>query len=147
MAGTISDYMERLIRVQSQIGNEVDDIINSKEEQILNLNREDQLFNKGVGIDGSLLGKYRNTLNGGTRGYPKNAGDPFNFYDTGSLFSGFSLLSEGNANKVIINNSDSKVGLLTNKYGDFIGLTEENKNRLNYEIIYPELMLFIKKYL
>jgi hypothetical protein len=147
MAGTVSDYMERLIRVQSQIGNEVDDIINSKEEEILNLNREDQLFDKGIDVNGSLLGKYRNTLNGSTRGYPKKAGDPFNFYDTGSLFGGFSLLSEGNANKVVINNSDSKVSLLTNKYGDFIGLTEENKNKLNYEIIYPELMLFIKKYL
>lgn len=147
MAGTVSDYMERLIRVQSQIGNEVDDIINSKEEEILNLNREDQLFDKGIDVNGSLLGKYRNTLSGSTRGYPKSAGDPFNFYDTGSLFSGFSLLSEGNANKVVINNSDSKVSLLTNKYGDFIGLTEENKNKLNYEIIYPELMLFIKKYL
>lgn len=48
MAGTVSDYMERLIRVQSQLGNEVDDIINAKEEEILDLNREDQLFNKGV---------------------------------------------------------------------------------------------------
>jgi hypothetical protein len=147
MAGTVSDYMERLIRVQSQLGNEVDDIIISKEEQILNLNREDQLFNKGIDINGSLLGKYRNTLNGSGRGYPKTAGDPFNFYDTGSLFGNFSLLSEGNANKVVINNSDSKVNLLTTKYGDFIGLTEENKHRLNYEIIYPELMAFIKQYL
>jgi hypothetical protein len=147
MAGTVSDYMERLIRVQSQLGNEVDDIIISKEEQILNLNREDQLFNKGIDINGSLLGKYRNTLNGIGRGYPKNAGDTFNFYDTGSLFGNFSLLSEGNANKVVINNSDSKVNLLTTKYGDFIGLTEENKHRLNYEIIYPELMEFIKQYL
>ncbi len=147
MAGTISDYMERLIRVQSQIGNEVDDIVISKEDEILNLNREDQLFDKGIDINGSLLGKYKNTLNGKGRGYPKTAGDSFNFYDTGSLFSNFSLLSQGNLNKVIINNSDEKVGILTSSYGNFIGLTEENKNKLNYEIIYPELMAFIKQYL
>lgn len=147
MAGTISDYMERLIRVQSQLGNEVDDIINSKEEQILNLNREDQLFDKGIDVNGSLLGTYKNTWNGSGKGFPKNAGDPFNFYNTGSLFNNFSLLSQGNENKVFINNSDNKVGLLSKQYGDFVGLTEENKHKLNYEIIYPELMAFIKQYL
>lgn len=147
MAGTVSDYMERLIRVQSQLGNEVDDIINAKEEEILDLNREDQLFNKGVDTDGLLLGKYKNTWQGSGRGYPKNEGDPFNFYATGSLFSNFSLLSKGNENKVVISNSDSKVSLLTTQYGNFIGLTEENEYKLNYEIIYPELMAFIKTYL
>ena len=147
MAGTVSDYMERLIRVQSQIGNEVDDIINAKEEEILDLNREDQLFDKGVDTDGLLLGKYKNTWQGNTRGYPKKAGDPFNFYATGSLFNNFSLSSQGNSNKVIISNSDSKVSQLTTQYGNFVGLTEENKYKLNYEIIYPELMAFIKTYL
>jgi hypothetical protein len=147
MATTVSDYLEKVMRVQSQIGNEVDDIVRSKEEEILNLNREDQLFDKGIDTNGLLLGQYAKTLNGSTRGYPKTQGDPFNFYDTGSLFSNFSLLSKGNDNKVVIENSDSKVGLLTKQYGEFIGLTEENKYKLNYEIIYPELMDFIKQYL
>jgi hypothetical protein len=147
MSTTVSDYLEKVMRVQSQIGNEVDDIVRSKEEEILNLNREDQLFDKGIDTNGLLLGQYARTLNGSTRGYPKNQGDPFNFYDTGSLFSNFSLLSSANDNKVVIENSDSKVSLLTKQYGEFIGLTEENKYKLNYEIIYPELMAFIKQYL
>jgi hypothetical protein len=147
MATTVSDYLEKVMRVKSQIGNEVDDIIRSKEEEILDLNREDQLFNKGIDTDGLLLGQYARTLNGSTRGYPKTQGDPFNFYDTGSLFNGFSLLSEGNANKVVISNSDSKVSQLTTQYGNFVGLTEENQYKLNYDIIYPELMAFIKTYL
>jgi len=147
MATTVSDYLEKVMRVQSQIGNEVDDIVRSKEEEILNLNREDQLFDKGIDTNGLLLGQYARTLNGTTRGYPKTQGSPFNFYDTGSLFSNFNLLSNSNDNKVIIENSDSKVGLLTKKYGDFVGLTEENQYKLNYEIIYPELMAFIKQYL
>jgi hypothetical protein len=145
MSTTVSDYLEKVMRVQSQIGNEVDDIVRSKEEEILNLNREDQLFDKGIDTNGLLLGQYARTLNGSTRGYPKKQGDPFNFYDTGSLFSSFSLLSSDN--KVIIENSDSKVGLLNRQYGEFIGLTEENQYKLNYEIIYPELMDFIKQYL
>jgi hypothetical protein len=147
MTTTVSDYLEKVMRVQSQIGNEVDDIVRSKEEEILNLNREDQLFDKGIDTNGLLLGQYARTLNGSTRGYPKTQGDPFNFYDTGSLFSNFSLLSSANDNKVVIENSDSKVSLLTKQYGEFVGLTEENKYKLNYEIIYPGLMAFIKQYL
>lgn len=147
MATTVRDYIEKAKRVQSQIGNEIDDIMRSLEDEILDLNREEQIFKKGIDIDGQLLGKYRRNLNGNTRGYPKEAGSPFNFFDTGALFSGFNLLSEGNKNKVIIENTDSKAKLLATKYGEFVGLTKENQYKLNYEIIYPELMKFIKQYL
>ena len=67
-------------------------------------------------------------------------GTPFNFFDTGELFSKFNLLSKGNQNKMVIENTDGKTKLLADKYGEFVGLTEENKRKLNYEIIYPELM-------
>ena len=147
MATTVRDYIDKAKRVQSQIGNEIDDIALTYEDKILDLNREDQIFKKGIDIDGQLLGKYRNNLRGNTRGYPKEAGDPFNFFDTGALFSGFNLLSEGNKNKITIENTDSKAKLLATKYGEFVGLTEENKRKLNYDIIYPELMKFIKTYL
>ena len=147
MATTVRDYIEKAKRVQSQIGGEIDDIARTYEDKILDLNREDQIFKKGIDIDGQLLGKYRNNLRGNTRGYPKEAGDPFNFFDTGALFSGFNLLSEGNKNKITIENTDSKAKLLATKYGEFVGLTEENKRKLNYDIIYPELMKFIKTYL
>ena len=96
MATTVRDYIDKAKRVQSQIGNEIDDIARTYEDKILDLNREDQIFKRGIDIDGQLLGKYRNNLRGNTRGYPKEAGDPFNFFDTGALFSGFNLLSEGN---------------------------------------------------
>ena len=46
-----------------------------------------------------------------------------------------------------IENTDGKSKILADKYGEFVGLTEENKYKLNYEIIYPELMKFIKTYL
>ena len=147
MATTVRDYIEKAKRVQSQIGNEIDDIARTYEDKILDLNREDQIFKKGIDIDGQTLGIYRQNLRGNTRGYPKEAGDPFNFFDTGALFSGFNLLSEGNKNKITIENTDSKAKLLATKYGEFVGLTEENKKKLNYDIIYPELMKFIKTYL
>jgi hypothetical protein len=147
MATTVRDYIDKAKRVQSQIGNEIDDIARSFEDEILDLNREEQIFKRGIDIDGQLLGKYRQNLRGNTRGYPKEAGDPFNFFDTGALFNGFNLLSKGNQNKMTIENTDGKSKLLATKYGEFVGLTEENKRKLNYEIIYPELMKFIKTYL
>ena len=147
MPTTVRDYIEKAKRVQSQIGNEIDDIARTFEDRILDLNREEQIFKQGLDINGQLLGKYRRNLSGSTRGYPKEAGNPFNFFDTGALFNGFNLLSEGNKNKITIENTDGKAKLLATKYGEFVGLTEENKYKLNYEIIYPELMKFIKTYL
>ena len=147
MATTVRDYIDKAKRVQSQIGNEIDDIARSFEDEILDLNREEQIFKRGIDIDGQLLGKYRQNLSGNTRGYPKEGGTPFNFYDTGQLFSKFNLLSKGNQNKMTIENTDGKSKILADKYGEFVGLTEENKRKLNYEIIYPELMKFIKTYL
>ena len=148
MATTVRDYIEKAKRVQSQIGNEIDDIARTYEEEILDLNREEQIFKRGLDINGALLGKYKDDyLQGNTRGYPKEGGTPFNFYDTGQLFSKFNLLSKGNQNKITIENTDGKAKLLADKYGEFVGLTEENKYKLNYEIIYPELMKFIKQYL
>ena len=147
MSVTVRDYIEKTKRVQSQIGNEIDDIVRSFEDRILDLNREEQLFQDGSDINGQLLGKYRGTFNGVGRGFPKTKGDPFNFYDTGSLFRNFTLLSEGNRNKLVIGNTDGKAKLLAEKYGEFVGLTKENQYRVNYEIIYPELMKFIKQYL
>ena len=110
-------------------------------------NIEEQIFKKGSDVNGQLLGKYKNDYNGSTRGYPKEGGTPFNFYDTGSLFNNFTLLSEGNKNKLIIGNTDGKAKLLAEKYGEFVGLTKENQYRVNYEIIYPELIKWISKYL
>jgi len=147
MATTVRDYIEKAKRVQSQIGNEIDDIARSFEDEILDLNREEQIFKRGLDINGTLLGKYKDDYEGNTRGYPKEGGTPFNFFDTGELFSKFNLLSKGNQNKMTIENTDGKSKLLADKYGEFVGLTEENKRKLNYEIIYPELMKFIKQYL
>jgi hypothetical protein len=147
MATTVRDYIDKAKRVQSQIGNEIDDIVRTYEDEILDLNREEQIFKRGLDINGILLGKYKEDYDGNTRGYPKEGGTPFNFFDTGELFSKFTLLSKGNQNKVTIDNTDGKSKLLAEKYGEFVGLTEENKNKLNYEIIYPELMKFIKQFI
>jgi len=147
MATTVRDYIDKAKKVQLGINKEIEDILYWNEEEVLDLNREEQIFKKGIDINGALLGKYKDDYDGETRGYPKEGGTSFNFYDTGELFSKFSLLSKVSQNKVVIENSDGKAKLLADKYGEFVGLTKENQYKLNYEIIYPYLMKFIKQYL
>ena len=55
----IREYIEKAKRVQSQIGNEIDDIVRLFEDDILDLNREKQIFEDGSDVNGQLLGKYR----------------------------------------------------------------------------------------
>jgi hypothetical protein len=144
---TISEYLKNAKFVKSQITNDVDDIIRTKENEILDLNREEQIFKKGIDINGLELGIYRHNLNGNTRGYPKASGEKFNFYDTGSLFKNFNLEYSKSDNKIIFINNDIKSDMLIKKYGDFIGLTKQNQYEMNYRIIKPELMKFINQYL
>jgi hypothetical protein len=143
MATTVRDYIDKAKRVQSQIGNEIDDIARGFEDEILDLNREEQMFKKRININGGVFGLYAKSYKGIAKGYPKAQGTPYNLYKTGALYEGFNLLSKGNENKIIMDNSDSKKDI----YGNLIGLTKENQEVLNDDIIYPELMKFIKQYL
>lgn len=147
---TVSEYLERAKIVQNNIEVETSKIIYANEVEIINLNTENQLFEKGVNIFGTPLGSYSSnkTPKQGSllRGYPKNRGDRYNFLDTGTLFSDMQLRVEGG--KLIIFNTDTQnkiTNLLSLTGAEFIGLTTENQQILNYEIIYPELMDFIKK--
>lgn len=147
---TVSEYLERAKIVQNNIEAETSKIIYANEVEIINLNTENQLFDKGVNIFGTPLGSYssNNYPKQGSllRGYPKNRGDRYNFLDSGTLFSDMQLRVEGN--KLIIFNNDTQnkiTNLLSLTGAEFIGLTTENQQVLNYEIIYPELMDFIKK--
>jgi len=143
MATTVRDYIDKAKKVQSQIGGEIDKIVNSNKDEILDLNREEQMFKKRININGGVFGLYAKDYKGMAKGYPKEKGKPYNLYKTGALYKGFNLLSKGNENKIIMDNSDSKKDI----YGNLIGLTKENQEVLNYDIIYPELMKFIKQYL
>lgn len=120
------------------------------ERELLDLNREDQLF-EGKGSDGKLIGRYSQATEDITRGmqgigFPKNYGRPFNFYNTGGLFKGFSYRFS-NGDKLQIINTDYKIGMLEARYGKtIIGLTPDNQHKLNYELILPLLRGFIKRH-
>lgn len=144
--GTASTYLENLIMVRDNLPDEVAKIIYKNEIEIIDLNREDQLFNKGIAVDGSILGLYSHNYQGSGRGFPKQKNSKYNFFNTGELFNSFDIIANGY--ELEIRNNDSKVGLLlTAVDSEFIGLTSENQKKLNYDIIYPEILEYVNKYL
>lgn len=146
MEMTAKGYLDQLIRVRDGLPSEVAGIMYKKEDIILDLNREDQLFNKGVLPDGMFSNSYKRTTQGFTRGYPKEKSKLFNFFDTGEMFKDFKMNTDGFELEIINNNP--KVSLVSALAGgDIIGLTAENQRKLNYDIIYPEILEYINRYL
>lgn len=66
---------------------------------------------------------------------PKNAGDPYNFEWTGDFFNEMTMVANGK--EVIFTSTDSKTPLLTMKYKDLFGLTDENMTEAVTEKILP----------
>lgn len=107
---------------------------------ILNLNREGQLFAEGVGVDGKVVAKYTyatQLLSDGIsgKGYPKNAGDPYNFYGTGNMYNSFSVRVENDGFVINADTSDLLDGnrnITSDK--QILGLTDESKIKLVKEI-------------
>lgn len=142
---TVRDYINACQYVLDNIDAETERIIADNKEQILDLNRERQLFDKGIDSMGEQLQPYApiTIFDKRQRGLPYNRTTLFNY---GSFYDGFDYLFRGN--KISIFSRDSKSGELQDKYGTSIfGLIPENERILNYDIVKPELDNFIKKYL
>jgi hypothetical protein len=117
---------------------------------IINLNRENQLFLEGVGVDGNIVATYSfNTeqmskgISG--KGFPKNAGEPFNFYSTGEMYNSFSITFESDGFVINADTSDLINGnrkISSDK--QILGLTNESKIKLVQEIL-PFMAAEIKK--
>ncbi len=154
MAVTIKEMERRLSKAIKSLDNDVLAITRRIEDQIIDLNREDQLFEKGIDTTGSLIGVYSKATEGITkgksgRGFPKRAGSPYNFYDTGEMFKSFRL-KKGKGTISLFNSSQSlrefskRTGIDESR---LIGLTDENTRKLNFELIRPRLIEFVRKHL
>ncbi|WP_424493889.1 hypothetical protein [Salinimicrobium sp. GXAS 041] len=144
----IREMLNRTIQAKQGIEPEMMNIVNRLSEKIIDLNREGQLF-QGKNTAGKIIGVYsKNTetkYGGAEKG--KYAGDPYNFEDTGDLFKAFTInFHDG---KIDIFSTDSKVPMLKQRYekgeGKLFGLTLNHEMELNYEILKPELLKFIKR--
>lgn len=142
---TIREMLNRTIQAKEGIEPEMMSIVSRLSEKIIDLNRMGQLF-MGLDTKGQLIGRYSKATEeqygGAAKG--KYAGEPYNFEDTGDLFKAFTL--DFDNGKLDIFSTDSKVPLLKEKYGDnLFGLTFDHQMELNYEILKPELLKFIRR--
>lgn len=152
---TISDYIKKCQFVASEMLNEQEKIVLSHETEIINLNTT--AFQEGIGSDEKVL-KHSNekvfkgvySLSTQLMNPNKVAGTPYNFFQTGNFLSNMQIDLQPNLTKFDIFSTGTGNGdkaLFFKGYSNLFGLNKNNTEIVNKEIIYPELMKFIKKYL
>lgn len=136
--GTIKDMLNRAKRAEASFDSDLKIAVQFVADDLLFLQREKQLF-EGIGNDGNIIGVYSPATEQITRGlqgigYPKRAGDPFNFYASGSLFKSFAYRFQ-NGDKLEIFATDAKTNELKRRYPTMIGLSPENELEFNYKFL------------
>jgi hypothetical protein len=147
--GTIRSIYEKVVTARRYMPDEVDSIVIRLATEILDLNREDQLF-EGMLNDGKSLPNYSRATEEITqgmsgKGYPKRSGSPFNMYATGSLFKSVEALY--NQSQLIFKTTDPNHPFIKQRpqlAEKLFGLTKENQHKLNYEMLLPELRKWVQ---
>ena len=147
----ISALLERVKRFNSDLteGKIFQEVIKENESVIVDMNAENQLFEKGVNALGVSISSYR-PYSDKTVEIKKMKGQPFNrvtLRDTGDFHSAFFVrVSRENFS---IDSTDWKTKKLVKKYGDqkgdIFGLTDENLTELITEYVAPEVLKIKKK--
>ena len=154
MPTTISDYIKKCQFVASEMLNEQERIVLANENRIISLNVD--TFQDGLGSDDRVLQNTNKVFNGvyslSTQllDPKKVAGTPYNFFETGAFLSNMQIDLHPNLVKFDIFSTGTGSGekaLFFSGYKNLFGLNKNNSDIVNYEIVYPELMQFIKKYL
>ncbi len=157
MATTVADYIVNLKKVVTELPNEHKRIVLYNQEEIIDYNRNDQLFDRGVGTKNSLLGLYSNNYfyesgkNQNSKGFPKLLNNHFNFLHSGQLFESLYISYKDKWSFQIVSNvsylKDLQDKTFSDNGNDILGLTEENIEKVDKEIIKPQLDKWLLKYL
>lgn len=104
----------------------------------------------GKNPEGQLLGTYARSTelealfgDGPRPIQPKVEGQPYNFQWTGGLFDGFTLQIDNDS--ATFTSTDPKVPLLTEKYGNLFGLSQEHLQEAVRDKLYPAFAEEIRK--
>jgi len=137
-----------LLRAKSTkkgVRSEMKNILEKMSFEIIELVRTKQL-SKGLDHSGEVIGVYSELTEMISKGR-KKAGTPYDFQDTGDLFKNFDYSFK--KGQIEIFSTDDKVEDLKEKYdwegGKLFVLSEEHQKVLNYDMIKPILVSFIKK--
>ena len=144
----ITDLRDRVMKVNEDLtsGKMIQNIIQEKEAEIIDMNAQEQLFESGENSLGVSIASYA-PYAPITIEIKKMKGQPTNrvtLRDEGDFESSFYLVISDK--QFEIKASDWKTEELVKKYGSSIlGLTKENIASITWDYIYPELMDTIKK--
>lgn len=149
MVDTLQIYDKAINSVKKDLPNILRKILIDKRDQVIKILKEEQL---AEGIDSS--GKVVRKKNGKKGVYSKNTpdyidptnpprqdkipGQPYNFEWTGGLFDNMFLEFE-DMKSFSLFSQDSKAKMLEKEYGDIFTLTKSNNERINQEILRPEM--------
>ena len=156
---TVREYIAKAKSVQTSVKGYVDDIAIMKEDEIINLNVTQ--MQSGLGSNDQKLqypfedfsGKYtqRTVAESLKRPtvLPKSVGAFYNFGASGDFLANFKVRIT-KENKLEVYSTGTGTGnknTLLTRTQYMYGLNAEDTRKLNYEIIYPELMKFIKQFI
>ena len=149
---TIRDYLNKCKTVASKILDEQERIILANENKIINLNIN--AFQEGKGSNDKKL----NNINDKVKGVyslatqlinpEKIAGTLYTFQDTNVFINNFQIQFQSNLTKFDIFSTGTGSGdksIFFAGYTNLFGLDKNNTQIVNYDIIFPELMKFIKQ--
>lgn len=156
MSITVNDYLKKAIFVRDNILNVTEDIVYKNEAAIIRMNTSQ--FENGLGSDDATLKNSNDKYTGRYSFYTslltpsKQAGELYDFNMTGAFLSGMEVNVLPDVTKLYIDSTgtgraNSDKAAFFKGYNNLFGLNKNNTLILNLEIIYPELMDFIKKYL
>jgi len=139
--------MDFVKNVRDNIPQQTEGIINRKKAEIIDLNRQAQLYEKGEDSLGLDLKPYAFF----TVQIKQLLGQPYDrttLNYSGAFYDGFYLTVDKDNLILTFNSNDRKTPDLIGKYGkNIFGLNYDNQQKLNYEIIKPELDKYIRQYL
>ena len=126
-------------------GQYIAEIILDNEAYIVDMNAQEQLFEKGENALGISIAEYR-PYSPMTLRIKAGKGQPTNrvtLRDEGDFESSF-FVEVGN-DRFEIKASDFKAEELSQKYGDIMGLNNENKAELIWQYLYPAILEKLKQ--
>lgn len=151
---SLSDYRKNCQFVLDNVLDEQARIIERNEDRIIKLNTSQ--FEDGTGSDGKIL-KNTNPKFDGTYSLSTNllnpnkrAGDLYNFFETGDFLRGMQADLTPDLSKINIFSTGTGSGdksIFFAGYTNLFGLDKTNSDVLNYDIILPEILTFIHRYL
>jgi hypothetical protein len=141
---TVSDFRKNLKMVDVKSLTTL--VVEQNQNEIVNLNREDQIFKQGVDSQGRPLPFYSMATQAiydqdppaDTRGENKPFGESFNLFWSGDSYHSFFAYVKGDKLYITTSPRGRKL-LLMNGGEEIFGLTTDNTYKVNWEIIAPKL--------